>query len=175
MWEYRTGLGQDHHAFVSESPDSQSDHEILLAGVPIPHDRPFLANSDGDVLLHALINACSSLSGVPFLGPPADALCQQGIRDSKVYFQAAWAELQRVHPGVQFVHVSISIEALRPKLYAHLPCIRQALSNLLDLPLQSVGITATTGEGLTGMGQGRGMAVLALLTVRIPCSDGERG
>lgn len=164
---YRTGLGQDHHAF---DPDSKPGN-LLLAGCSIPHSHTFSANSDGDVLFHALTNACSSLSGSPFLGTRADLLCQQGIRNSRIYLEEAWKELQIVHPGIQAVHLAVSIEAHSPKLAPYLPEITGVLRNFFELPAGSVGITATTGEGLTGMGRGEGLAVLAILTTREPAGE----
>ncbi|MBO7357375.1 MAG: 2-C-methyl-D-erythritol 2,4-cyclodiphosphate synthase, partial [Lachnospiraceae bacterium] len=60
----------------------------------------------------------------------------------------------------------LSIECLRPKLLPHIPKMRESLAELLSIPQSSVGITATTGEGLNGFGRGEGIQVLVVMTFK---------
>lgn len=154
---YRSAIGQDSHRFCKEG-----GKELLLAGLPISSEIRIEANSDGDVLFHAVTNAVSGLTGVNILGKKADALCAAGVTDSRVYLEEALKTLG----NLELIHLSVSIEALRPKLEAHIPALRKALATALGLPIKSVGLTATTGEGLNGMGKGEGMQVLCILTAR---------
>lgn len=171
-WIYRSALGQDHHRFVK---DDKGKRPLILAGVDIP--GPALeGNSDADVVFHALCNAISGLSSKNFLGPPADKFCNKGVIDSKEYVIVAIQDLKKLRPGMEFIHLSVSIEGKRPKLWDHIPRMKKSLSELLNVPLQDIGLTATTGEGLTGMGQGDGLACLCLLTIREPeHRDPDRG
>ncbi len=191
-----TGLGQDHHRFITKEPgqtgfDNRGEtkmgacldagfrvktadggankYGLRLAGVDIDCDCLIEANSDGDVVIHALINAISGLGCPPFLGKPADALCRAGIKDSRVYLAESLRILQEIHPRLTVVHASFSIEALKPKLWLHIPAMRSSLAKLLNLPITSIGITATTGEGLSGMGRGEGIGVTCLLTAQEIC------
>ena len=68
----------------------------------------------------------------------------------------------------EIVHLSITIECLRPKLKAHIPGIRTKLSELLGIDEKRIGITATTGEGLTGFGRGEGIQVFSLMSFKRP-------
>lgn len=156
----RTAIGQDHHRLIK----LDQDEDLPLAGIMIKTPYMWSANSDGDVVLHAVTNAVSGLCAVPILGARADELCQNGQKDSLVYLKLALDELYKVHPKIKLTHLSISIEALRPKLYQHIPEMVASLEAILNLPHESVAITATTGEGLTGMGKGEGMGVLAILS-----------
>ena len=157
MSRYITTLGQDSHRFR----DGEDSSGIMLGGVLIPHDRAFEANSDGDVLLHAITNAISGYTCVNVLGGAADRICfEQGIKDSSVYIEEA---LKDVH-GAKILHVSASIECLRPKLMPHIPKMRSRIGSLLGIPGTSVGITATTGEGLTGFGRGEGVQVFVIIS-----------
>ena len=70
-YAYISTIGQDSHRFGEPSGDCK----IMLGGVEIPSDRPILANSDGDVILHAITNAVSGLTGKIVLGGIADKLC----------------------------------------------------------------------------------------------------
>ena len=150
-------IGQDSHRFGSPSGDTL----IRLGGIDIPFDKPIEANSDGDVVFHAITNAISGFTGVNILGGEADKIClEKGIKDSSVYLEKA---LEYLTDG-KISHCSITIECLRPKLMPHIPAMKESVGNILGIPSSSVGITATTGEGLTGFGRGEGIQVFCILT-----------
>ena len=150
-------IGQDSHRFG----ETTGNTTVRLGGVDIPFDKTIVANSDGDVVLHAVTNAVSGFTGVNILGGEADKIClEQGIKDSSVYLKKA---LEYMKDG-KIVHCSLTIECLRPKLMPHIPRMKESVGNLLGIPATSVGITATTGEGLTGFGRGEGIQVFCILT-----------
>jgi 2-C-methyl-D-erythritol 2,4-cyclodiphosphate synthase len=150
-------IGQDSHRFGSPCGETT----IKLGGIDIPFDKPIEANSDGDVVYHAITNAISGFTGVNILGGEADKIClEQGIKDSSIYLEKA---LEYLKDG-KIVHCSITIECLRPKLMPHIPAMKESIGNILGIPASSVGITATTGEGLTGFGRGEGIQVFCILT-----------
>lgn len=152
----RTGIGQDSHRF--ESDDSMKP--LMLGGVAFPGCPGLAGNSDADVVLHALTNAISGITCVNILGKPADDMClNQGMTDSAAYL----AEALR-HLDGRLQHVSISMECARPRIGPHIARMRERLSALLDLPEKSIGITATTGEGLTAFGEGRGIFCTVIVT-----------
>ena len=157
---YISTIGQDSHAFAETG-----EGPIKLCGVDIPFDRAFRANSDGDVALHAITNAISGYTGINILGGAADVIClEQGIKDSTVYL----AEALKSMNGAEIIHCSMTIECLRPKLKEFIPSMKEKTGQLLGIPASSVGITATTGEGLTGFGKGEGVQVFAILSIRKP-------
>ncbi|MBO4637565.1 MAG: 2-C-methyl-D-erythritol 2,4-cyclodiphosphate synthase [Clostridiales bacterium] len=165
-YEYLSTIGQDSHRF--EDGLRSHDNFLMLGGVKIPFEKKFSANSDGDVVLHALNNAISGYTGINILGGLADRLClEDGIKDSSVFLKEGLKDLG----DAKITHVSISIECLRPKIMPHIPAMRARLSELLGIPGERIGITATTGEGLTGFGRGEGVQVLAVMTFRIPLSE----
>ena len=150
-------IGQDSHRFGEPCGETV----IRLGGIDIPFDKPIDANSDGDVVLHAITNAISGFTGVNILGGEADKIClEQGIKDSTVYLKKA---LEYMKEG-RIIHCSVTIECLRPKLMPHIPKMKESVGELLGIPAASVGITATTGEGLTGFGRGEGIQVFCILT-----------
>ncbi|MBR4403962.1 MAG: 2-C-methyl-D-erythritol 2,4-cyclodiphosphate synthase [Clostridiales bacterium] len=150
-------IGQDSHRFGEPSGDTF----IRLGGIDIPFDKPIEANSDGDVVYHAITNAVSGFTGVNILGGAADKIClEQGIKDSRVYLEKALEYLN----GGKIIHCSVTIECLRPKLMPHIPAMKESIGRILGIDSSSVGITATTGEGLTGFGRGEGIQVFCILT-----------
>ena len=154
----KVGIGQDSHRFDFEDREKQ----LVLGGVIFDGEPPLKGNSDADVILHSINNAISGVTCVNILGEISDQLClKQGITDSGVYLREALKHLKEY----RIVHLSLSIECLRPKITPRLNDIRQSLSALLDIPENCIGITATTGEGLTQFGQGLGIQVLSIITV----------
>jgi len=153
----RTGIGQDSHRFLP--PDSTKP--CVIGGLIFDDAPGFNANSDGDIVFHALCNAVTSLTGEPILGAIADDLCiKDGITDSEVYLKEALKTL-----GKQKVtHVAISIEAKKPKFKERLVEMRENVARVMGLSVSQVGITAISGEGLTDFGCGDGVQAFAIVT-----------
>ncbi|MBR6483660.1 MAG: 2-C-methyl-D-erythritol 2,4-cyclodiphosphate synthase, partial [Clostridiales bacterium] len=85
-------IGQDSHRF--EEGTVEGFNTIMLGGCPVPFDRKISANSDGDVILHAITNAISGYTGINILGGKADELClAQGVTDSRVFLNEALSDL----------------------------------------------------------------------------------
>ncbi|MDD2534513.1 MAG: 2-C-methyl-D-erythritol 2,4-cyclodiphosphate synthase [Eubacteriales bacterium] len=180
-FEYRSSIGQDSHRFVDrlnrETTAVERSRPLMLGGVKIGTSDALPAgslnvglsgNSDADVVLHALTNAISGLTGVNILGKISDELCLvQGITDSRVYLEKALDYLG----DWQICHVSCTYEGKRPHLAVWIDPIRQQMADLLGLDVENIGFTATTGEGLTDFGRGDGAQVFCILTARRPELD----
>lgn len=153
----RTGIGQDSHRFLPQG----STKPCVIAGCIFEDVPGFLANSDGDIVYHAICNAITSVTGVLILGGIADELClKDGITDSEVYLKEAVNVL-----GVQRVtHVAVTIEGKKPSFKAHLMTMRKNIARVMGLDISQVGITATSGEGLTDFGCGDGAQCFAIIT-----------
>ena len=94
------------------------------------------------------------------LGPRTKELLAKGITDSRVYLAEGLKDLQGT-----IVHLSVSIECRRPRITPMILKMRQSLASLLHTDERNVGITATSGEGLTEAGKGNGIFAFAVLTV----------
>ncbi len=153
---FRVSIGQDSHRFDFENREKR----LILGGV-ILEGTPLMGNSDADVVLHALTNAVSGITGVNILGAIADKMClDEGITDSCAYL----AEAMKYLKGI-ICHVSFSLECSVPKLSPHIPAIKKRIAQLLGISEENVGMTATTGEGLTDFGLGLGIQCFCILTV----------
>lgn len=155
----RTGIGQDSHRFLP----AESTKPCIIAGL-IMEDAPGLnANSDGDIVFHAICNAISSLTGVIILGAIADDLClKDGITDSEVYLNEAMKTLGKQ----KITHVAITIEAKKPKIRPRILEMRENIARVMKLDVSQVGITATSGEGLTDFGCGEGVQAFTIVTTQ---------
>ncbi len=153
-----SAIGQDSHRF---EPDGSSK-PLILGGVTIPNCVGLEGNSDADVILHAVTNAVSGVSGQNILGKVSDDLCRAGQTDSRVYLEKA---VETLSVGKwKLTHVSISIEAKRPHLADYIPAIKKSVASMLSLQEKDVGLTATTGEGLTAFGRGEGIQALIIVS-----------
>ncbi len=152
----KTGLGLDSHRFV----EGEADKAFVLGGL-VFDDVPALAgNSDADVILHALTDAISGVTGRTVIGAVADEMCQRGITDSKEYLKVALEDLG----DWQLSHVSIALECKRPKIDPKVPALRESIAGLLGLTVDAVCITATTGEKLNDVGRGLGIHATVIVT-----------
>lgn len=153
----KIGIGQDSHRFGSSG-------KLLIGGIIIPDSPGLMANSDGDVVLHALCNALASSVGKGSLSTYADKLClEQGIKDSREYLKIALSFVKEA--GYKLNNVSISIEAKKPKLEKHFPEMKKAIAKLLGINENDIGITCTSGEELTEFGKGNGIQAIAIVSV----------
>ena len=116
--------------------------------------------------LHALTNAISGVSGVNILGVIADNMCKQGIKNSDAYLEKSLSFAQE--KGWELTHISISIEALKPKMAAKIGPMKMRIGELTGLDPERIGITATSGEKLSRFGEGEGIMVFCSVTMRRP-------
>ena len=154
----RIGHGYDAHRFT------EGDH-LTLGGVRIPFDRAFLAHSDGDVLVHALIDALFGAAGLPDIGahfPPSDEK-YRGI-DSCILL-ARTRDMVR-EEGLALDYADMTIVAQKPKMAPYLPAMRAKIAAVLEVPAGRISIKATTEEkmGFTGREEGISAHAVCLLT-----------
>ncbi|WP_213358024.1 2-C-methyl-D-erythritol 2,4-cyclodiphosphate synthase [Chlamydiifrater phoenicopteri] len=158
-WIVKTGIGQDSHRFLPEG----SSKPCILGGVIFENVPGFHANSDGDVIFHALCNALTSITQNIILGKVADDLLNsRGITDSGVYLKEA---VKGLKSNQQISHVAITLEGSRPRFLPKIELIRESVSSFLGVSLESIGITATSGEGLSDYGCGDGVQCFCIITV----------
>lgn len=157
MFKVKTGLGLDSHRFHE---DRTIDKPLLLGGVNFDSELALKGNSDADVVLHAIADAISSITGNTIIGAKADELCQQGIIDSREYLKLALADLEEY----TISHVAIALECQRPKIDPMVESMRNSIAGLLKIAFSDVGITATSGEALTDVGRGLGIHCTVIVT-----------
>lgn len=152
----KVAIGQDSHRFDFEDKNKK----LILGGVVFEDGIPLSGNSDADVVLHSVTNAISGITCTNILGKIADEMCKSGITDSEEYLKEALKYLNN-----KIVHLSISIECKTPKITPKIEEMRNNIAKILEIPENSIGITATTGEGLTEFGKGNGISVFSCITV----------
>ena len=154
----RVGLGLDSHRFETEKP-------LILGGIEIPDEPGLKADSDGDVILHALFNALSQAIGGRSLGCYADKMClEQEIKDSKKYLKVILKKLEEKNCKIN--NIGIMMEAKKPRLEPWHDKIKESISQLLKIDKENIGLTFMTGEDLTDFGKGLGIQCYCVVTVK---------
>ena len=150
----RVGHGVDTHAF------GKPQNYILLAGVKIPSESGLIAHSDGDVLIHAVMDALLSAAGLKDIGfyfPDTNPEWKDA--DSMQMLAKVVALIQE--QGFAVRNVSVSVQAEKPRLAKYIEAMKNALASALKIDPTAVGITAGTNEGLGYVGEGKGITVYA--------------
>ena len=155
--DFRIGIGQDSHKFDEERKG------LVLGGIELPDEAKLHANSDGDVILHAVFNGISQAIGEMSLGFYADKECENGVKDSKKYLKTILDIAKK--QGFKVNSLGLMIEAGKPKIDPLVPNLKKSLSALLDLNPRRIGITATSGEKLTPFGQGYAIQCFAIVSL----------
>ncbi len=119
------------------------------------------ADSDGDIVYHAICNAITSVTHVSIMGDLAIKLChEKKITDSQVYVEEALKTLGKQ----QIEHVALAIEGKRPRMQKKVDAIRQKVAHVLKIRPDQVGLTVTSGNNLNDFGRGEGIQCLCILT-----------
>lgn len=150
----RVGFGVDTHAF------GKQQNFITLCGVNVPSETGLIAHSDGDVAVHALMDAMLSAAGLRDIGhyfPDSDE------RYKGANSMALLAEVKRLieKEGYAVKNVSIAIQAEKPRLAKFIDEMKSTLAAALCVNENAVGITAGTNEKLGYVGEGKGVTVYA--------------
>lgn len=160
----RVGFGADTHAFYTSDEGVPLVGFITLGGVRVPSDKILKAHSDGDVLVHALMDALLSSAGLRDIGfyfPDTDD--RYAGADSTELLKEVLARVRG--RGLVPYNVSISVLAETPRLSPYIDKIRQNLASLLELPEERIGVSAGTNEKLGYVGEGKGITVYAYVKV----------
>ena len=150
----RIGHGYDVHRF---GPGDK----LILGGVSIPYEHGFVAHSDGDVLIHALIDALLGAAALGDIGqhfPDTDAKWQGA--NSRQFLTAVVAMI--ASKGYKLGNVDISIVAQQPKMLPHLDKMRLNLAADISCNIDQINIKATTTEELGFAGRKEGIACHAV-------------
>lgn len=154
----RVGVGIDTHAFGKEQ------NYVVLGGVKIPSDSGLIAHSDGDVLIHAIMDALLSAASLYDIGhyfPDTD----QTYKDADSVNLLKKVNALLAEKGLKVHNVSAAIQAQKPKLANFIAQMKENIANALGVLPDDIGISAGTNEGLGYIGEGKGITVTAYVSV----------
>jgi len=156
--QFRIGLGTDIHRLVE-------GRKLMLGGVQIPHNTGLLGHSDGDAVLHAVVDALLGAAGLGDIGtffPDTDPKWKDA--DSKEFLFAIKEKL--AEKKWEVVNLDVTIHAESPRLEPFKGQIRRCIAGLLGIDFGAVNIKAKTNEGLGDIGEGTAIAATAVALLR---------
>lgn len=160
--DIRTGSGFDAHRFA----DEVGNFNVILGGINIPFNRKLEAHSDGDVLIHALVDAILGAIGAGDIGihfPPSDMKWKNA--NSKDFLIHANNLLKEKNGSINNLDVTVICE--KPRLGEYREKISVNIADILGISNDRVNIKATTTEKMGFTGRGEGIAVSAIVTVSL--------
>ena len=150
----RIGFGYDSHVFTDAAKP------LVLGGVLISDSPGLKAHSDGDVLIHAVIDALFGAAALGDIGshfPDTDAAWKGA--DSALLLETAMAEVRAA--GHQLGNLDVTVICERPRLRPHVEAIRARLARILGVDVAQVSVKGKTNEKMDDVGAGKGIVVHA--------------
>ena len=153
----RIGIGYDVHKL-------DYGEELYIGGIKIPSDVGSVGHSDGDALCHAIVDALLGAAGLGDIGtffPSSDDAW--GDAQSSVFLIDALSRINDL--GYKINNIDTTIIIQKPRLAKHISKIKQSLSKIINLDESRISVKATTTDGLGTIGDGRGWAVIAVVSL----------
>lgn len=150
----RSGVGYDIHRLAA-------GRRLVLGGVAIEHPVGLVGHSDGDVLLHALMDALLGAANLGDLGRhfPSDDPAYEGARSSELLRRVGGLVRER---GLRVASLDATVIAEAPRLAPHVQAMREAIAGALGVDASLVSVKATTNDGLGVIGAEEAIAALAI-------------
>lgn len=155
MTDYRIGHGYDIHRL-------QAGGKLMMGMVCVSEEMSAIAHSDGDVVVHAIVDAILGALGEGDIGerfPNTDPRWKNAA--SRVFLEEVWQEALR--DGWSLSNLDVTIMAEKPRLKEFKKPMREKLAELLDAEIDAVNIKAGTNEGCDAIGRGEAVACHAVI------------
>lgn len=143
------GFGFDVHKLIPGD-------KLMLGGVAIPGNVSALAHSDGDVVLHALVDALLGSVGLGDIGelfPDTDGMWKNA--ESSLFVMETMTVITEA--GYRVVNVDVTVILEEPRIGPYKSEMKAIIARLCELPIQRVNVKATTSEKLGYVGRGEGV------------------
>ncbi len=156
--ELRIGIGYDSHRFCE-------NRKLILGGVEIPFDRGLLGHSDGDALIHSIIDA---LLGAAHLGDIGkmfpDSSNEFKGADSMELLKRAYGTVS--DKGYAVINVDSVVILEKPKIAALTDKMEKNIASALCIPAENVSVKGKTNEGMGFVGRSEGIAAISTVLLR---------
>jgi len=157
-YEYRTGIGTDIHRLVP-------NRQLVLGGVEIAYPLGLLAHSDGDVVLHAVIDAimgAMAMGDIGTLFPDSDPQWKDADSSDLLFVVSRHAADRQW----EIVNLDVIVHAEEPRLQPHKQQMKRTIASVLGMDFNSVNVKAKTNEGLGDIGAGQAISATVIVLLR---------
>lgn len=154
----RVGTGFDVHALVNSRP-------LWIGGVQVEHSKGLEGHSDGDVLIHAIVDALFGAMGAGDLGDHFSS-ADQRWKDAKSSTFLRYAKEMMDQKFFELIYVDSVVMAQGPVLKPYVKSMRENLAGILECSIDLISVKATTTDHLGFLGREEGMAAQAICLLR---------
>lgn len=156
--EYRIGIGYDSHSFVKDRP-------LILGGVVIPYELGLLGHSDGDVVIHSLIDALFGASKLPNIGQafPDDDPLYKDVSSLSLLDKAMKLVAKS---GFSVVNADCAVILEEPRISSYLDKMELNIANLLRVDSERINIKPKTNERMGFVGRKEGVICISVVLLK---------
>lgn len=153
----RIGHGFDIHAFGGLGP-------LIIGGVKIPYKNGLVAHSDGDVLLHSLVDSLLGATALGDIGKlyPDNNINLKGINSSSI-LKEVWKKIRK--KGYILKNIDITMILQNPLITPYILKIKKNIAKFLKINIKYISVKATSTEKLGFIGRGEGIACEAVVLI----------
>ena len=153
----RSGIGYDVHQL-------KNGLELFIGGIKVKSDCGSLGHSDGDALIHAVVDSLLGAAALGDIGKyfPSDQEKWAGVKSEIFLFEA---KNMLIEHGFQISNIDCTIILQSPKIGPYISKIRKNISKMLELNEKKVSIKATTTDYLGYIGQSKGWSAISIATI----------
>ncbi|QCI19973.1 MAG: 2-C-methyl-D-erythritol 2,4-cyclodiphosphate synthase [Buchnera aphidicola (Brevicoryne brassicae)] len=151
----RIGYGFDLHAFGSKKP-------LIIGGVLIPYSQGLIAHSNGDLLIHAVIDALLGAVAMGDIGTffPSSNIIYKNI-DSRILLKDIWKKIEIINYNLSNIDITIITES--PKMSSYISFMRSNLALDLNTKINNISIKATSAKKTGSIGRKEAIACQAIV------------
>ena len=153
----RTGIGYDSHKLVK-------GNNLIIGGISIPSNYKSVGHSDGDSLIHAIIDSVLGAASLGDIGQHFPS-CDKTLKGSPSSYFLKEVIDKLVRNNYYVVNIDSTIVLQKPMVGPYITKIRKNLSTLMDIDENKVSVKATTTDGLGFVGTSEGWSALAISTL----------
>ena len=157
-YEYRTGIGTDLHRFGPDRP-------LVLGGIEVPYALGLIGHSDGDVVLHAVIDALLGAAAMGDIGTLFPDTNEQFKDADSRKFIAIVRELL-AEKKWEVVNIDLTIHAEQPRLEKFKGQMKRSIAGLMEIDFNNVNVKAKSNEGIGEIGMGNAIASTAAVLLK---------
>ena len=155
----KVGTGFDAHSF------GDGDH-LMLCGVKIPSEKGLVGHSDGDVAIHAIVDALLGGISDGDIGKYFSSDTEKWKNQTSDYFLTYAVGLLNARDAC-ITHVDLIVICNKPRISEHRDAMRSSLAKIMGINLKNISIKGTTTDGLGFTGRGEGIAAQATVTLLV--------
>jgi len=155
----KTGIGYDVHQLTK-------GEKFILGGVEIPSEVGLVGHSDGDALIHSIIDALLGAASMGDIGQLFSSEDEQWKDADSFHFLSLIREKMRL-AKCEINNIDSVIILQKPKLTRFIPKMKYKISDTLKLDESQISVKATTADYLGFIGEGKGIAVQTVATINV--------